>query len=223
MAWGNVAMRTPQDDRTLEIYRRAGFTGRVGFGKRPAVCVVDFQLGFTDPSQSPLAGDFSQPIEAARQVLAAARSSGVPVFFTVIGYQKDLRDAGLWVQKVPSLAVLQLGSPLTEVDPRLERRPDEVVIVKKYASAFAGTPLHSLLAAQGVDTLILMGCTTSGCVRASGVDALQFGFRPLVVVDACADRAQGPHEANLFDLGSKYADLISSAEAVEYLRGLSHG
>lgn len=211
------------DAETEATYQRAGFTGRLGFGRRPAVCVVDFQLGFTDPSRSPLAADCSSEIAVTRNLLAAARAAQVPIFFTVIAYTPSLLDGGLWVQKVPSLGVLQLGGPLAEVDPRLELRADETVIVKKYASAFAGTPLTSLLTARGVDTLITVGCTTSGCVRATVVDAVQNGFRPLVVPSACADRARGPHEANLFDMGSKYADLVAPAEVEDYLHRVGAG
>jgi nicotinamidase-related amidase len=199
------------------IYSSAGFTGNLTLGMRPAVLVVDFQLGFTDPDQSPLAGDFSTEIERTARILDQARKGNVPVFYTAIGYATE-EETGLWGRKVPSLKNSIIGSALTEIDPRLKRRPDEIVIIKKYASAFAGTPLASLLSAQKVDTLLVTGTTTSGCIRASVVDALQNGFTPFVVTDAVCDRAAGPHESNLLDMKSKYAESMTTDQAVQYLK-----
>ena len=202
---------------TLELYRRRGLGSRVGFGLRPAVVVVDFIVGFTDQA-SPLAGDFSRELRATSSVLRAMRRRGFPVFFTTTAYDKAMTEAGVFVRKVPSLAVLQRGSRLVEIDPSLKRRKSEVVIEKQYASAFFGTPLASTLHAQGIDTLIIAGCTTSGCVRATAVDGLQHGLRVMVPRECVGDRAQGPHEANLIDIDGKYGDVMSLAEVVDQIR-----
>lgn len=198
---------------TLELYRSHGLGSRVGFGSRPAIVVVDYIVGFTDPS-SPLAGDFSRELRATKSLLNAMRRRGFPVFFTTTAYDKAMTEAGVFVRKVPSLAVLQRGSRWVAIDPSLKRRKDEVVIEKQYASAFFGTPLASSLQAQGVDTLIVTGCTTSGCVRATAVDGLQHGLRVIVPRECVGDRAAGPHEANLIDIDGKYGDVMSAREVI---------
>jgi nicotinamidase-related amidase len=185
----------------------------VGFGLRPAVVVVDYILGFTDPT-SPLAGDFSQELKATKSLLNAMRRRGFPVLFTTTAYDKAMTEAGVFVRKVPSLSVLQRGSRLVEIDPSLKRRRSEVVIEKQYASAFFGTPLASTLHAQGIDTLIVTGCTTSGCVRATAVDGLQHGLRVIVPRECVGDRAPGPHEANLIDIDGKYGDVMGVKDVI---------
>jgi maleamate amidohydrolase len=207
------------DSHTKEIYKNAGFTGGLTLGKSPGILVIDFQMGFTDPSQSPLAGDFGSELERTALILDKAREKDIPIFFSVIGYENE-QEAGLWIRKVPSLSHLKIGSPLLEIDPRLSRRPNETVIIKKYASAFAGTHLASLLSANGIDTLLVTGTTTSGCVRGSVVDSIQHGFAPFVIEDAVCDRALGPHESNLLDMKAKYAELISTEQALAYLNHL---
>jgi len=192
---------------TLDLYRSRGLGSRVGFGSRPAVVVVDYIVGFTDP-KSPLAGDFARELRATRSLLDAMRRRGFPVFFTTTAYDQAMTEAGVFVRKVPSLAVLQRGSRWVEVDASLRRRRNEVVIEKQYASAFFGTPLASTLHAQGVDTLLVAGCTTSGCVRATAVDGLQHGLRVIVPRQCVGDRAQNPHEANLIDIDGKYGDVM---------------
>ncbi|MBV8054719.1 MAG: isochorismatase family protein, partial [Deltaproteobacteria bacterium] len=129
-------------------------------------------------------------------------------------------DGGLWPEKAPSLLELKIGSDLVELDPRLRRAPEDSLLVKKYASAFLGTPLAPTLVSRGVDTVIVTGCTTSGCVRATIVDALSYGFRPIIPEEAVGDRAQEPHDANLFDIDSKYGDVVSIADALTYLEEL---
>lgn len=201
---------------TLVRYREKGLGGRLGFGERPAVLMIDFCRGFTDPS-SPLGADLTAQVEAANEVIRAARSKGRPVIFTTIAYVDPFQEAGLWIRKIPALEILRRGSPWGELDSRLDRESGDLVLVKSYASAFFGTPLASVLGHQQVDTLLIGGCTTSGCVRASVVDAIQYGFRPLVVREAVGDRAEVAHQANLLDIEGKYGDVISLAEALNYL------
>lgn len=211
----------PQHEDKHAIYQRAQLGHQLGYGKRPAVAVIDFQLGFTAPERSPLAGNLDAEVAATNRVIATARQKNVPIIFTVVGYDPHRQDdAGLWPEKAPSLRLLTLGSELVELDPRLDRKPEDLVIVKKYASGFFGTYLASTLTMKGVDTLIVTGCTTSGCVRATVMDALAHGFRPIVPLEAVGDRAQEPHEANLFDIGSKYGDVVPLGEVIEYLENL---
>lgn len=198
---------------TLDLYRSRGLGSRVGFGSRPAVVVVDYIVGFTDP-RSPLAGDFSKELGATKSLLNAMRRRGFPVYFTTTAYDQAMTEAGVFVRKVPSLAVLQRGSRWVDIDPSLKRKGNEVVIEKQYASAFFGTPLASTLHAQGVDTLIVTGCTTSGCVRATAVDGLQHGLRVIVPRECVGDRAPGPHEANLIDIDGKYGDVMAVKDVI---------
>ncbi len=210
----------PNEDKHA-IYERAQLGHTLGFGKKPAVIVVDFQLGFTAPEQSPLAGNLDAEVKATNDLIAVARKKNVPIIFTVVGYDPHRQDdAGLWPEKAPSLRLLKLGSDLVELDPRLKREPGDLVIVKKYASGFFGTYLASTLTMQSVDTAIVTGCTTSGCVRATVMDALAHGFRPIVPLECVGDRAQEPHEANLFDISSKYGDVLPLEEVLEYLESL---
>jgi nicotinamidase-related amidase len=188
-------------------------------GDRPALLVVDLCRGFTDPG-CPLGSEASDEVERTRGVLDAARRAGVLVAFTTIVYDEGALRSMAWPRKVPSLAELAVGSRWVEIDPRLDARPDEPVLTKTGASAFFGTPLAALLLAAGVDSLIVLGATTSGCVRASVVDAVQHGFATFVVPDCCVDRAAGPHEANLFDMTAKYADPLPAEEVVGHLERL---
>lgn len=208
-----------QEART--IYDHAGLMRPVGFGHRPALLVIDLQKGFTDTEQSELAGNLSTQIEAVNILIRLARKRALPIVFTVISYDdSQLRDAGLWVKKAPTLEKLKSGSGLDDLDERIESESGDLIIVKKYASAFFGTPLASFLLSLGVDTIIATGCTTSGCVRASVVDSLQNGFKTIVPLEAVGDRAQGPHEASLFDMNSKYADVLNLNTVVDYLEHL---
>jgi maleamate amidohydrolase len=207
------------DEQAREVYERARLGGSVVLGERPAVLVVDFSCGFTDP-ECALGADMSDEIEATKRLLDAAREKGVAVLFTTIGFEPSLKDGALWIQKAPALADLQLGGRWVEIDPRLERREDEPVIVKKGASAFFGTNVAAILVSQGVDTVVLCGATTSGCIRATAVDLLQHGFPTLVPRECVGDRAQAPHEANLFDIQAKYADVVSLEDALGYLEGV---
>jgi maleamate amidohydrolase len=206
-------------DDTGRIYERARLGQSVTPGSRPAVLVVDFSRGFTDP-ECTMGSDLTREVEATRRVLSAARDKGIPIVFTTIGFEPNLKDGSLWLEKAPGLAELQVGGKWVEIDPRLERGEDEVVILKKGASAFFGTNLPSVLVSQNVDTIVLCGATTSGCIRATAVDLLQYGYPTLVPRECVGDRAQGPHEANLVDIQAKYADVIPVEDALSYLEGV---
>ena len=207
------------DRKAHEVYERARLGGSVTLGKRPALLVVDFSCGFTDP-ECALGADMTDEVEATKRILDVARAKGLAVVFTSIGFEPSLKDGGLWLQKAPALADLQLGGRWVELDPRLEPREDETVVLKKGASAFFGTNLAAILISQGVDTVILCGATTSGCVRATAVDLLQHGFPTLVPRECVGDRAEAPHEANLFDIQAKYADVVSLEDALGYLESI---
>lgn len=207
-------------DKTLESYKSKGFASRSGYGKRPGLLIVDFINGFTDPT-SPLGGDFDSQLEATNALLGAFRAQALPIAYTLVEYEHDYRDAGVFIEKVPSLSILKKGSPMCDVDDRIKPLPGEYIVSKRYASSFFGTNLDTWFRNNGVDTCVIVGCTTSGCVRASAVDSLQYGYRTVVVRDGCGDRAEGPHEANLFDIDAKYGDVISLDECLEYVAGLS--
>ena len=207
----------PPDGGTTEaIYERAGFGATVERGARPALLVVDLSRGFTEP-QFATGSDLSDEVAATRSLLEAARSAGAPVLFTTIAYEPGDENRLAWLRKAPGLVVLAAGSELVEIDPRIAPVAGEPVLVKKGASAFFGTDLAERLHALGVDTLVVCGATTSGCVRASVVDAVQNDFPTLVVREAVGDRAREPHDANLFDIAAKYGDVISLADAAAYL------
>ena len=207
------------DQQAREVYARAGLGQAFTLGERPAVLVIDFNCGFTDPECS-LGSDCTEAVEQTKRVLDAARAKGLPVIFTTIGFDASLKDGGLWVQKVPNLALLELGGRWVEIDPRLDPRDDEPIVLKKGASGFFGTNLASILVSQGVDTVVLCGATTSGCVRATAIDLLQYGWPALVPRECVGDRAQAPHEANLFDIQAKYADVVSVDDAIAYVESV---
>jgi nicotinamidase-related amidase len=178
--------------------------------------VVDLTNGFTDPD-SPLGADLSQVIAAVNELLTIGRARNIPIIFSVVSYD-HVREAGLWIRKVPSLGCLMSGSGAEVVDARLQPQPEEQVLVKKFGSCFFGTALASQLTSQGIDTVIVTGVSTSGCVRATVVDAVQYGFRAIIPRQAVGDRAQGPHEANLFDMQAKYGDVLDLARVKDYLQ-----
>jgi len=210
-----------QHDRAAGLradYLRKGFLGQVGFGRSPCLLVVDLTNGFTDPA-SPLGSDLTQVIAANNELLAVARQRRIPVIFSIVRYDHE-REAGLWLRKVPGLAILKTGSGTEDVDARLQPGADEQILVKKFGSCFFGTTLASQLTSQGIDTVIVTGVSTSGCVRATVVDAVQHGFRAIVPREAVGDRAQAPHEANLFDMQAKYADVLELAQVRDYLQSV---
>jgi maleamate amidohydrolase len=189
------------------------FDGRLPPGGRVALLIVDVVMAYLDPA-SPLYAGVEDALASNQRLLAAARAAGVPVVFTNVVYRPDGRDGGLFFRKVPALACFVAGSPLGAFPPTLKPRDDELIVSKQYPSAFFGTSLAPALHAMGVDTLVITGFSTSGCVRASALDALCHGFAPFVAREACGDRHPSPHEANLFDLQAKYAEVISEEQAI---------
>lgn len=182
--------------------------------------VIDFNSTFTN-ANTPLGAYCDPEIEATNRILKESRDKSLPVFFTTVSYtESNLEDAGIWFLKMKGLNTLMAGTPGVEIDPSLNRQPNEPVIVKKYASAFYGTDLLSRLVAKQIDTLIITGITTSGCVRSTAVDALQMGFRPMVVKEAVGDRSKTAHDQSLFDLNAKYADVVTVERVLNYLRQL---
>lgn len=205
-----------------ENYARGGYGKRLPPGQSPALLIVDFVQAYLEPG-SPLYAGVENARAACVDLLATARDVAVPIVHTNVLYQPGGRDGGVFFRKVPALGCFEQGAhpELAAFGAGLEPRAGETVITKQYASAFFATSLAPTLTAAAVDTLLIAGVTTSGCVRASAVDACQHGFIPLVVRDAVGDRAPGPHEANLFDLQAKYAEVVSLDEAKRYLRALA--
>jgi maleamate amidohydrolase len=198
-----------------------GFHGRAGFGRQPALLVVDVNVGFTD-AESPLVCDLDNVVVAIQRLLRQARGAGFPVVFTTVSYTEgDKRAASVFLEKVPALGILEAGSRWAEIDPRIKPLPEEAVLNKLFASAFFGTPLSSLLAAAGCDSVIVTGASTSGCVRATVVDALQHGYRPIVPRDAVGDRMPAAHEANLYDIDAKYGDVVETDDVIAHLEELA--
>ena len=200
-----------------ELFRQRGFGKTISFGKSPAVIVIDL-IGAANP-EMPLGAPLEDVIEETSKILQAARTRNLPIFYTSVAYDdRDLSDAGIWASKMQGLMTLRAGTPEVEVDSRLDRQPAEALIFKKYASAFFGTDLSTRLNTLRVDTLILTGGTTSGCVRATAVDALQNGFRPMVAREAVGDRSKAAHDQSLFDLQAKYADVMTVDQILAQLK-----
>lgn len=202
----------------LANYKKA-YDRRVGFGTRPALILIDFCMGYFDPSCELYAG-VDDALASALRVREAARAAGVPVILTNVVYHPSAIDGGRFFEKAAPLKNFLKGSPMGAWGPGLEPFEDELVVSKQYPSAFFGTSLASTLTAMGVDSVLLTGLTTSGCVRASCVDAMSHGFRTAVIAEACGDRHSAPHEANLFDMNAKYADVVSEEEAIAFLSAL---
>jgi nicotinamidase-related amidase len=205
-----------------EFFRQRGFGIKIGFGERPALIIIDMIKGFTDNSM-PLGANLDSQIEAQKPLLQIAHERDIPcIFSTVIYEEAEAKDAGLWGIKMKGSLTLTAGSDAVKVDPRVGMQPKDILLVKKYASCFFGTDLVPRLNSRRVDTLIITGCTTSGCVRATAVDAVQNGFRPMVVREAVGDRSVAAHEQSLFDLNAKYADVVSLDETLQYLKTVGH-
>jgi maleamate amidohydrolase len=207
-------------NESLESNYKGVFDGRLGFGRKPAVLVIDFINAYTTPGAPLYATGVVEAVNETVDMLAAARAKHVPIIYTKVLYNKNGLDGGIFVQKVKVLRGMVEGEPLAEIVPELPPAADDIIIIKQYASAFFGTPLAAMLTALGVDTVIITGCSTSGCVRASAVDGMQYGFRVIVPRECVGDRHPGPHEANLFDINSKYGDVVSKSETMTYLANL---
>ncbi|MQB12377.1 isochorismatase family protein [Agrobacterium sp. ICMP 6402] len=202
-----------------EIYEAAGFGRAVPRGSRPAIVVVDFTYGFTD-TRYPTAADMGTAIAATRRLTDFARSAGYPVVYTTIAYHRGEIERVAWLKKSTGMTALMHDTRTVEIDLDTGIQPGDPVIEKKGASAFFGTALAGLLTSSKIDTVVVTGATTSGCVRATVVDAVQSGFNVLVPRDCCADRAVPPHEASLYDMHQKYADVTDSADIIEWMRCL---
>lgn len=197
-------------------YKTEDFGASVGLGDQPALIVIDLINAFTDPDTS-LGSDVTGVLEQTDRLLTAFREHDLPRYFTTVAFEDSYGDAGRFIEKVPALRELRLGTEAVEVDDRIAPVNNERVILKKYASAFFGTDLQTELTTHRVDTLILAGVTTSGCIRATAVDSLQHGYRTIVPADAVGDRAEGPHRANLFDIDAKYGDVVTTGDVLEHL------
>jgi maleamate amidohydrolase len=199
-----------------ENYRGA-FDGSLGFGKAPALILVDFVDAYFN-KDSPLYAGVEDALSSALRIRDAARTAGIPVIYTNVVYQEGGADGGVFYRKVPALEAFVAGNPLGRWPTGLDPAAGELVISKQYPSAFFGTSLAETLKTKGIDTLIITGVTTSGCIRATCVDAMSYGFIPIVVADACGDRHEAPHKANLFDMNAKYADIVDESTVIEHLR-----
>ncbi|WP_327579041.1 isochorismatase family protein [Streptomyces sp. NBC_00145] len=204
-------------DEVQEQYAGSGLGGRLTPGQRPAVVVVDLIRGFTDP-QCPPGSDLDAVVTETARVLDAARAVSVPVVFTTIAFAPDELDSTVWLRKMPALRVLIEDTPWVDIDERLTPRADEPVLAKRAASAFFGTALAKLLTSWGTDSVLVCGATTSGCVRATAIDACALDLPVFLPRQCVGDRAQGPHQANLLDIDAKYGDVIGVADALAILR-----
>lgn len=205
-------------DDLIENYRGA-FDGSLGFGEKPALILVDFVQAYFEES-SPLYAGADDALSSALRIRGAARAAGIPVFYTNVVYEEGGGDGGVFYRKVPALEVFVAGNPLGNWPEGLQPAKDEVVISKQYPSAFFGTSLADELTKRGIDTLIITGLTTSGCIRATCVDTMSHGLVPIVVADACGDRHEAPHDANLFDMNAKYGDVVNEQTVIDYLKSL---
>ncbi len=208
------------EDDLLENYRRA-YDVKVGFGQRPALILIDFCQGYFDPDCD-LYSDVEDALSSALRVRDAAHLAKIPVILTNVSYHQSGINGGRFFEKAAPLRYFIEGNPMASFARGLEPRADELVVAKQYPSAFFGTSLASTLTAMGVDSVLLTGLTTSGCVRASCVDAMSHGFRTAVIADACGDRHEAPHQANLFDMNAKYADVVSEEETMDFLQRLQN-
>jgi maleamate amidohydrolase len=200
-------------------YAAAGFDGALTPGKRPALILVDFARAYFDPACGLYAGVENVRTVAAR-LTDAARTADIPIVFTRVEYSKDA-DGGLFYRKLPALSAFDRSNPFGDFTPDLAPQGKDIVITKQFPSAFFGTDLADRLRSLAVNTLLIGGLSTSGCVRATALDALCHGFIPLVIEDACGDRDKRVHDANIFDLRAKYAEIVSSAWARNYLAALA--
>lgn len=205
-------------DDLVANYKKA-YGNKIGFGQSPALILVDFVMAYFDP-ECELFAEVEDELASALRLVEVARAAGVPVIYTNVVYQAQGLDGGVFFKKARPLHNMTAGNPMGAWPPGLQPAENELVVSKQYPSAFFGTSLSSTLTAAGVDTLIITGVTTSGCIRATCIDACSYGFRTIVVEDACGDRHEDPHRANLFDMNAKYGDVVSEAETSDYLSQL---
>ncbi|MEM6908183.1 MAG: isochorismatase family protein [Pseudomonadota bacterium] len=209
----------PSENKDAASNYAGVFEGRIGFGQRPALILIDFVEAYF-AKDSPLYADVEPALAAAIELRNAARISDIPVIYTNVSFHPSMRDGGRFAQKVGVLTSFTQGNPMGNWPEGLEPNSDELIISKQYASAFFGTSLASTLTAAGHDSLIITGLSTSGCVRATCVDACQHGFIPIVVAEAVGDRHDDVHRANLFDMNAKYGDVVSQGEALAHIASL---
>lgn len=203
-------------------YAKAGYHARQTWGARPALVLIDFAKAYFDPAAPLFGGAGCQTaLDNAARLAPAARAAGVPVVFTEVKYQPGGADGGAFYAKVPALSCFDAGAETQELAPPLAMDAGDILISKQYPSGFFGTSLAATLRWLKVDTLLLTGVTTSGCVRATCIDSISHGFVTLVVEDAVGDRAEGPHRANLYDMSAKYADLLTTEDAISYFETLN--
>ncbi len=218
-------MSKPLEKLGIDIerfYKKKGFKSKVGYGKHPALLIIDLAVAWTDPT-SRLGTNLDSVVESTKEVLNMSRKKKLPIIYTVITYHQSLKDAGLWVKKIPALADAIAPTPYipaSQVDPRIKPKPNEIVLTKKFSSAFFGTNLAALLNNLGVDTIIVTGCSTSACVRATVTDGLGYGFRTIVPRECVGDRVPAANEWNLIDIDAKFGDVVSKKEVLKYLKSL---
>ena len=215
-----MTRQAPGRDTRVLASEEAGFGRHLQPGKRPALILVDFVRAYFEPGAQLYMG-IDSCLHSASRILEAARKAGILVISTQVSFSEGGVDGGVFFNKVDALKHFVGKAPLGEIMPEVAPLPSEVVITKQYASSFFGTTLSSTLQAAGIDTLIITGVSTSGCIRATTVDAIQYGFIPLVCRDAVGDRNDGPHEANLFDLQAKYAEVMSEESILQYLSSIT--
>ncbi len=203
-------------------YAAAGFGGTLRPGRRPVLLLIDFARAYFEPS-SPLYAGVEAVRATAARVHTAARAASVPCIFTRVEYSPDGHEGGVFYKKIAALKCFETGNPLGDFTPELAPLTHDTVLTKYYPSAFFATGLAETLNTMGVNTVVIAGLSTSGCVRASALDALCHGFVPLVVTDAVGDRDRRVHDANLFDLGAKTAELIDADRTIAYFSSLSPG
>ncbi|WP_150301303.1 N-carbamoylsarcosine amidohydrolase [Pseudomonas profundi] len=206
-------------EQSLKDNYKGAWGSRIGFGSSSALLVIDFMKGYTEPTSPLYAEGVVSAVVQAGEFLAAVRALKIPVIHTNIIYSApDCVDGGVWVKKSPVMKLMVKENPLTEFCPEVQPATSEQIITKQYASAFFGTSLAAQLHSMGVDTIMLTGCSTSGCIRATAVDGVQHGFRVIVIGDCVGDRHDAPHQANLFDIDSKYGDVVAYQDALKVLR-----
>ena len=203
-------------NKDLDQNYKAVFNKRLGYGKNPAIILVDFVAAYFDEN-SPLYADVEKALLSAIRIRNKGREKNIPIIYTNVSYQKDGKNGGVFFEKLPVLSCFIEGAKTAGWPSKLDIDPNEIVITKQYPSAFFETCLSKKLNNLEIDTLIITGLTTSGCIRATCVDAISYGFRPIVVKDACGDRHEKPHIANLFDMNAKYADVVSEKEVFNFL------